>query len=773
MFPNSPETRTKKGAHVVLERIDFESTADELLVKTVMRQHYRNIGGAAAEAEYKFPVTKQSVVTRLFVEIGGVRYRAKAFLRDEAEEAYENALEAGDLPVMISCEADCCSALIGNLKPGETLVIETHAAEPLRFINGAVTLRFPTTIDFRYASAAMIEADECPEAPEVNLFADREGTARFVLKGELARSRIDAASLPYTFEVRETAVGREALVAIEHAKLNRDITLRLADVPLPATASGAAFFGRRACGPDGAEYAVLSLTTPEPERAARRALDLRLLIDCSGSMAGMAMAQVRKAVVGLMAALGPEDAAAGLRFGSRTELWFPAQNATKRFKRLIESVYADRLEADLGGTEMEAALQAAARIPAKPGLKRGRARGVSLAKRRPCILMITDGLVWDVERIRAAARELGMPVFIIAVGSSPADSALEAVAEASGGFVSYVAHGESMAGLCAQMVEMMRCTQQPAEKLALVPKADRFLSPAWASPGMTQLFFARWESAPADWKIRAEDSALGGIAALDRTDDEDLAKIAAHRFYLEDVAQDRIEAAAQMALENELVTPFTSFLAVQERSAAERTDGLPAFTQIAQMPALRDVCCDGMAMPQDGLTDGSFVAQGLDVCCAPLCCGAAAGESDGAGVDWTTKPNYWMSEVFDRIDPPCDGDFSIDADDIEALLEDPIPMPSDIVRSRLEAMASDFERAAGRRLEADELLLFVACRLIPRIMREKSLDFNAAFWEAFQKALEEHAGLAEKSAALLCAMIDQAFARTTLTDWALDDDDEP
>jgi Ca-activated chloride channel family protein len=48
-------------------------------------------------------------------------------------------------------------------------------------------------------------------------------------------------------------------------------------------------------------------------------------------------------------------------------------------------------------------------------------------------LLITDGEVWDIEKVIKLAQKSGHRIFAIGVGSSPADSLLRQLAEDTGG----------------------------------------------------------------------------------------------------------------------------------------------------------------------------------------------------------------------------------------------------------------------------------------------------------------------------------------------------
>jgi len=122
-------------------------------------------------------------------------------------------------------------------------------------------------------------------------------------------------------------------------------------------------------------------------------------------MGGDSIAQARKALYEILELLRPEDTFNVLRFGSSYQMLFPAPVAAdsgnlKKAKNLLEV-----LDADMGGTEIGQAVAAAIK---------GETPG-SVSKEA---LLITDGEVWDWERVTAMAAKSGFQFFPVGVGSS-------------------------------------------------------------------------------------------------------------------------------------------------------------------------------------------------------------------------------------------------------------------------------------------------------------------------------------------------------------------
>ena len=96
-------------------------------------------------------------------------------------------------------------------------------------------------------------------------------------------------------------------------------------------------------------------------------------------------------------------------------------------------------------------------LPAAPSSKarKGQDRAQAAQQAPGCadVLLITDGEVWDTKRMIASAQRSGHRVFVIGVGTSPAEAVLRHLAEATGGACEFATPGEALeaaaAGCCS------------------------------------------------------------------------------------------------------------------------------------------------------------------------------------------------------------------------------------------------------------------------------------------------------------------------------------
>nr|WP_255527246.1 VWA domain-containing protein [Methylococcus sp. BF19-07] len=109
--------------------------------------------------------------------------------------------------------------------------------------------------------------------------------------------------------------------------------------------------------PDGdGHVALASLRIPQIPELERQPLALKLVIDCSGSMAGTSIAQARKAALAILDQLRSGDSFNITLFGSDYKHFFRTMVPASAHYITEAWNLIDGMDADMGGTEMEEAL---------------------------------------------------------------------------------------------------------------------------------------------------------------------------------------------------------------------------------------------------------------------------------------------------------------------------------------------------------------------------------------------------------------------------------
>jgi Ca-activated chloride channel family protein len=438
------------GVHPVLAGVKAQGQLDGLLFSLTLRQTYRNTSSRTLEVVYTFPLPLSAVLLGFSAEFSGRRVDCEVMPRAQAEEVYETALAEGDAPALLEAGPDgLYTANIGNLKRGEEVVLEILFAQLVAFEQGRLRLAVPMTIAPRYGNPE--HSGLYPhQVPEVSVQADYPLELSVQVAGDLAAGGVECPTHPT--RCAPVSDGLEVALA-EGARMDRDVVLLV--TPQEARPQVLTWS-------QGVALAAFELpVAPKAEGAGR--LALKLLVDCSGSMGGDSIASARRALMGVMAGLSQDDEVSFTRFGSDAELALAPQRCTPQvLERLGEAVEAT--DATLGGTEMEAALLGVFALPswlpaaAPSKARKGQDRAQAAQQAPGCadVLLITDGEVWDTKRMIASAQRSGHRVFVIGVGTSPAEAVLRHLAEATGGACEFATPGEALEAAAQRMLQRMR-----------------------------------------------------------------------------------------------------------------------------------------------------------------------------------------------------------------------------------------------------------------------------------------------------------------------------
>lgn len=498
------------------------------------------------------------------VVLGDKVMRGTVVARADGERAYEDALEDGHAAVLVERAGDGMYTVnVGNLLPGEQVLVRFRYAQLLSFAQGRIRLVVPTVIAPRYGDPR--DGGLQPhQAPVTDLRTEHPFALAITLHGTVADAALSSPSHDVTLR---SAAGSVVVALRDGARLDRDFVL---------LAEGLAGRSVTTLGRDGDGYVALASFCPAAEALPAAApLNLKILVDCSGSMNGERIDAARRAVHDVLGRLEPADRFSYSCFGSDVRHFSASlRMATPRALRRAGAWIA-ATRADMGGTELRAAI----------------ASTLALAQPQAAdLLLITDGDVWDADPLIASAERAGQRIFAAGIGSAPASSLLHALAARTGGACEFVAAHTDIQPAVAGMVRRMR--QAPARDVAVTwdgPAAWQTGPGRTVFAGDTAHHFAGFAQRPPAGAVLAWRAHAGAAAhRLDVTIDatvtagDTLARVAAAA-RLDDAAP---SARHALALEYGLVGATTNLVLVHERAGAVGPAAAPVLHTVAQgLPA--------------------------------------------------------------------------------------------------------------------------------------------------------------------------------------------
>ncbi len=554
---------TNQGIPVPLIDVSASGKLTGLLFEMTIEQRYRNTSGSPIESVYTFPLPLNAVLLAFELELNGTTHLAKAFGKQQAEHQYEKAIDDGNSAALLVDNGNGLFTVnVANLMPGESAVVRYRYAELLSAHKDHVRLSVPTAIAPRYGNSS--EAGLGGAAiPGADVLAEYPFRLRLVLEGLVDPARAHSPTHAINTTVTETGL---AVEIARHGFLDRDFVLLVDGAATRATAQVAA---------DGEGFMALASAFVAAGPGDDRPLVAKILLDCSGSMAGDSIGAAKRALIKLLEGMRPSDRFSLSRFGTNvvqvTEGLEPGDAHTLEPVKLLVA----RIAADLGGTEMDAAVQATIRIPTPEGS-------------RPDLVLITDGEVYAVDSVVETAVKSGHRLFVVAIGAAPNEALARKISERTGGACDFVAAGEAVEPAVLRMFGRLRAmprkvarVQWPAETLWTTPL------PSAVFPDETLHVMAGFRSRPTmPVKIVFEAQGGDGVEvalpiAAQLTAGDAFARMAAARR----LAVLPAEEARALAVQYQLASAHTSLVLVAERDGDARSREVPNTVAVPHMLA--------------------------------------------------------------------------------------------------------------------------------------------------------------------------------------------
>lgn len=540
-------------------------------------QSFENRYDRPIEVVYTFPLPADAAVRAMEIHVGERIVRGSVKRRAEAQAIYEEARDRGALAARLDQERpNVFTQRIANVLPGESIEAHLRFTAQAAWGDGAYELALPLVVGPRFhpgrpllrsvGEGTHADTDQVPDASLVSPPYVRAGTP----VGRVGIRVHAEAGLPVgeiTSPSHDLAIARTGVTAFEasvtDALPNQDFVLRWAIAAEQPEVSVLAHRAR------GAGAFLLQIHPPaDAEAHAATGREVVLLLDASGSMHGHPLATARAVAAGVLQGLDPRDTFQIVDFASSASAMAERPLLASRANVERGLAHLEHLIAG-GGTHMIRGIEAALGAPADP-------------QRLRIVLLLTDGYIGNEAHILEGVNRLlgGARLFSLGVGTSVNRFLLDELAAVGRGAVDYVRPDED-AEVVVQRFRS-RIERPVITDLELQAEGVDGLEPArlpdlfagqplltwgrYERPGLTA-FTLRGKQAGRPWSrtvrvhLPADEpryATLGSAWAR--------AKIGTiTREQRLDPSVDHTEAIIALALEHQLATEHTSFVAVEER----------------------------------------------------------------------------------------------------------------------------------------------------------------------------------------------------------------
>ena len=424
-----------------LRRLAVNGRITGLLYRLTVAQTFVNVHGEPLEATYIFPLPARAGVTRFRLQVGERVIDGVLKERGAARAEYDQAIQQGHRAAIAEEERpEVFTLRVGNIPPGEAVMVELELAGPLVMTDGEATFRFPLVVAPRYIPGVpldgpgvglgtALDTDVVPDASRISPPVLLPGQPNPVYLS--FRLELDPAGLPisdlraslHTLRLSQTGEGLQVVELTPGAeRLDRDVILRFR-VGEQRISSSLSIY-RRA---DGETTALLTVVPPATLPASLRPRDVVVVLDRSGSMGGWKMTAARRAAGRIIDTLTARDRFGVILFDDQLEEPAPSTGqlvaATDRQRfRAVE--FLAKVEAR-GGTEIAPALKRAlAYFPDPPDPARER-----------IVLFVTDGQVGNEDQLLRQVEKTaqGCRIFTVGIDRAVNVALLERLASYGGG----------------------------------------------------------------------------------------------------------------------------------------------------------------------------------------------------------------------------------------------------------------------------------------------------------------------------------------------------
>ncbi|MBX3248876.1 MAG: PQQ-binding-like beta-propeller repeat protein [Myxococcales bacterium] len=428
-------------------RVDADVSGS--IARVAVTQTFENPHERAIEAVYLFPLPADAAVDDMEMHVGGRIVRAQIRRRAQARREYAEARATGRRAALLEQERDDLFVQrVANIGPGETVRVRLTYVQVLPFLperdareGGAYELAVPMSAPRRFepTNAAAVVPDP----------AERRRADTFDLSVRLRPGipLVEVSSPTHALET--TTLPDGARVASSGEETERDFILRFRVGGAHPEAS--LFTHRAPVGPDddGAPNGYFGLLVQPPTVTSEATVaprELTFVIDRSSSMTGRPLAQAQALVRRVVAAARAEDTIRIVTFGDELERFDTAPRLATDENKAQAAAFVDQLRA-VGATRMVPAIEDALRAPERTPDDTARLR---------VVVLLTDGWIGNEREVLAAmVHALGdARVYPVGLGAAPNRFLLERAAEVGRGRAIVGALAEEGDALAARLADL-------------------------------------------------------------------------------------------------------------------------------------------------------------------------------------------------------------------------------------------------------------------------------------------------------------------------------
>lgn len=360
-------------AWMPLKKTDVTANIAGVIADVCVKQIYINESQNTLEAVYVFPGSTRAAVYGMAMTIGERRIDAKIKKKEQARQEYEQAKQEGKSTTLLEQHRPNVFQMnVANILPGDTIVVEMRYTELLEHLDGQYEFVYPTVVGPRYTetgeewvgrSTAQFESGK---TPEFNI--------QTIVQAGMPIQKISSISHNLTIE---STTPEQAIVSLSNPKDyegDRDYILQY-ELQGGKVESGLLRYEH------GDENFFLLMVQP-PKKPTIDQIPPReyiFIVDVSGSMNGFPLSVSKELICNLVSGLRPIDRFNVLLFESSNDMLYKESVAATEDNIAQAITVIDRQKGS-GGTRLYPAVVNAMSFKGTAGFSR-------------TFIIVTDGFV--------------------------------------------------------------------------------------------------------------------------------------------------------------------------------------------------------------------------------------------------------------------------------------------------------------------------------------------------------------------------------------------
>lgn len=594
-IPGSDEI---KNVPLPLTHTDVKANISGYVSSVLVTQQFQNPYDTKIEAVYVFPLPQDAAVNEFVMTIGERRIRGIIRERDEAERLYKKARAQGyRASLMTQQRPNIFTQKVANIEPGKRIDVDIRYFHTLAYSDGYLNFVFPMVVGPRFNPPGQTDGigavgrgtrGASKQSTEIQYLRPNERSGHDIalsvdIDAGVSIEEVVCNSHAIVLDSDGDASKRRVSLSPKDSIPNKDFVLRI-KVASDAVRSGLLTHRDER----GGYFSLLVVPPAELGSLPHHPMEMVFVLDCSGSMSGEPIKQAKDAIQHALSELGPEDSFQIIRFSNDASALgkAPLPATPGNIKRGLK--YLNKLN-NGGGTMMIEGIKAALNFPHDPEKLR-------------VVCFMTDGYIGnEAEILRTIKERIGSArIFSFGVGSSPNRFLMERIASMGRGSAAYVGLNDDGAEVMDNFLNRasrpamtdIRIDWQNARVTDIYPSEarDLFVGRPIVITGrfrgrlpdhLTITGQAGGEPVAVNVDVKPlgpddNHKALAGVWARTR-----IADLADRQTYTGDPNGELAGQITQLALDYNLVSAYTAFLAVD---ASERTAGTEGVTINVPVP---------------------------------------------------------------------------------------------------------------------------------------------------------------------------------------------